>query len=187
MIYPSTNKALAKDMLLNGGLLTEFPSGTKPDRSNFPMRNRVVAGLSDVTVVVESDIKGGSLITARIADSYNRDVASFPGRVRDSKSSGCNELIRTNIANMITCADDLLELMNWKSTAKKKPVQRQLFIQLSLEEQVVMDLLQAKDSVHTDELLHQSGLSSSLLAATLLQLEMQNLVKALPGKMYRVY
>lgn len=185
MIYPSTNRTLAKQMLEHGGLLSEFPSGTKPDRGNFPMRNRVVAGLCDVTIVVESDIKGGSLITARIADSYNRDVATFPGRVKDTKSSGCNELIRTNIANMITCADDLMELMNWNRSKKKKPVQRQLFIQLSPEEQVVIDILQAKDSVHADELLHQSNLGSSILAATLLQLEMQGLVKALPGKMYR--
>jgi DNA processing protein len=184
-IYPATNKALAKEMLLNGGLLAEFPSGTLPDRTNFPMRNRIVAGISDVTVVVESDIKGGAMITARVASGYNRDVAAFPGRVYDNKSSGCNALIRTNTAAMITCADDLLEMMNWNKEKKAKPVQKQLFLQLSPDEQKLIDVLQTKDSVHADELLHVTGLSNSQLAAVLLQLEMQGLVKALPGKHYR--
>lgn len=185
-IYPATNKALAKDMVVNGGLLTEFPSGTLPDRSNFPMRNRIVAGISDVTIVVESDIKGGALITARIAASYNREVAAFPGRVYDTRSSGCNELIRTNTAAIITGADDLLELMNWRNEKKNKSVQKQLFIQLSPDEQKIIDLLQTKDSVHADELLYQTGIANSQLAAVLLQLEMQGLVKALPGKQYRI-
>jgi DNA processing protein len=176
---------LANDMLKNGALMTEVPSGTKPDRSNFPMRNRVVAGMSDVTVVVESDIKGGALITARIAASYNRDVAAFPGRVHDSRSSGCNELIRTNTAAMITKAEDLLELMNWNA-GKKKPVQKQLFITLSDDEQKVIDTLQQKDNVHADELLHTTGIANSMLASVLLQLEMQGLIKALPGKLYRM-
>ncbi|WP_276134651.1 DNA-processing protein DprA [Polluticoccus soli] len=185
-VYPATNKQLAKEMMENGGLLSEFPSGTLPDRSNFPMRNRIVAGISDVTVVVESDIKGGALITARIADSYNREVAAFPGRVYDTRSSGCNELIRTNVAAMITNADDLLELMNWNTGKKQKPVQKQLFIQLSEDEQKIVDLLQTKDSMHADELLYQTGIANSQLPAVLLQLEMQGLIKALPGKQYRM-
>lgn len=186
MIYPSTNKGLSKEMQEHGGLLTEFPSGTIPDRENFPMRNRIVAGMSDITVVVESDIKGGALITARIASSYNRDVAAFPGRVKDAKSSGCNQLIRTNTAAMITSAADMLELMNWNKGKKPKAVQKQLFIQLSEDEQKVIDILQTKDAVHADELFHASGMNNSQLASTLLMLEMQGLVKALPGKMYRV-
>lgn len=186
MIYPAANRNLSKAMLENGGLLTEYPSGTRPDRAHFPMRNRIVAGMSDVTVVIESDVKGGALITARLADSYNRDVAAFPGRIYDNKSSGCNELIKTNIAAMITSADDLLELMNWADASTRKPVQRQLFINLSEPEQKVYDVLKEKDSVHADELLHQCSMSNSLLAATLLQLEMQNLIKALPGKFYRL-
>jgi len=185
-IYPPENKQLANDILENGALLTEFPSGTKPDRGNFPMRNRIVAGMSDITVVVESDIKGGALITARIASSYNRDVAAFPGRVHDSRSSGCNELIRTNTAAMITCADDLLELMNWKSTGKTRPVQKQLFISLSPEEEKITTILGQKDMVHADELLYETGLANSMLAATLLNLEMQGIIKALPGKRYRL-
>lgn len=185
-MYPAANRNLAKEMIANGGVLSEYPSGTPGDRAHFPMRNRIVAGLSDITVVVESDIKGGALITARVADSYNRDVAAFPGRVYDAKSSGCNELIRTNIASMITCADDLLELMNWKEEGKKKPVQKQLFINLSPEERTVYDVLGSKDMVHADELLHVGNMTSSQLASTLLMMEMQGLVKALPGKFYRL-
>lgn len=185
-MYPAANRSLAKEMQETGGVLSEFPSGTIPDKSNFPMRNRVVAGMSDITVVVESPVKGGALITAYIAGTYNREVAAFPGRVHDTRSAGCNELIRTNNAAMITSADDLLELMGWQKTRKQKPVQKQLFITLSAEEQKLVDLLQAKDSVHADELLHQSGLTNSQLAATLLQLEMQGLVKTLPGKYYRM-
>src|SRR5690606_23829019 len=149
------NKTLATEILSNGALLTEFPSGTKPDKTNFPMRNRIVAGMSDITVVVESDIKGGALITARIASSYNRDVAAFPGRVHDSRSSGCNELIRTNIASMITSTDDLLELMNWKGSGKSKPIQKRLLIDLSPDEQKIIDILNTKDTVHSDELLYE--------------------------------
>jgi len=185
-VYPASNKKLAKDMLQNGGLLTEFISGTIPERGNFPARNRVVAGMSDVTVVVESDISGGALITAHMASSYNREVAAFPGRVHDSKSSGCNEIIRTNLAAMITNADDLLDLMNWRDDKKKKVVQKQLMLTFSPDEQRIVDLLQTKDSVHSDELYHYTGLNSSQLAATLLQLEMQGVIKALPGKNYRI-
>ena len=184
-MYPANNRSLAKDMQELGGVLTEFPSETIPGRENFPKRNRIVAGMSDVTIVVESDIKGGALITARIASSYNRDVAAFPGRVGAKRSSGCNELIRTNVAAMITKADDLLELMNW-GKVKQKVVQKQLFINLSPEEKNLMDYLSAKDAVHADELYHSTGMNNSQLAATLLQLEIQGLVKALPGKMYRV-
>ena len=173
-------------MLLNGGLLTEFPTFSVGEKANFPMRNRVVAGLSDVTVIVESAVAGGALITAHMAGGYNREVAAYPGRVHDSRSAGCNDLIRTNMAAMITNADDLLDLMNWSKNKKDKTVQKQLFINLSAEEQKIIDLLQARDQVHADELFHTTGLSNSQLAATLLQLEMQGLIKTLPGKNYRM-
>jgi DNA processing protein len=186
-IYPFTHKALAAQMTEHGGLLTEFPSETLPDRGNFPMRNRIVAGLSDVTVVVESHITGGALITASMASGYNREVAAYPGRVNDTRSTGCNELIRTNIAAMITKPEDLIDMMNWGKDRKQKAVQRQLFINFTPDEQKIMDLLQTKDSVHADELLHYTGLPNSMLAATLLQLEMQGYIKSLPGKYYRVY
>ena len=185
-IYPDKNKQLAANMLETGGLLTEFPSGTIPDRTNFPMRNRIVAGISDVTVVVESGFSGGALITAYLASGYNREVAAFPGRVNDNRSTGCNELIRTNIAAMITKAEDLIMLMNWDSSKKQKPVQKQLFLNLTTDEQKIIDILQTKDTTHSDELFHQTQLQSSQLAATLLQLEMMGLVKTLPGKLYRL-
>lgn len=185
-IYPFNHKALARQMVENGGVLTEFPSGTMPDRSNFPMRNRIVAGLSDITVVVESNIAGGALITGRMASGYNREVAAFPGRVNDTRSAGCNELIRTNVAAMITNADDLIALMNWDDKAKRKPVQKQLFLNFTPDEQKIVDLLQSKDMVHSDEFFHHTGLANSILAATLLQLEMQGLIKTLPGKYYRM-
>jgi len=184
-IYPFNHKQLAGQMMENGGLLTEFPSGTLPDRNNFPMRNRIVAGLSDVTVVIESGLSGGALITAHMANGYNREVAAFPGRVNDSRSAGCNELIRNNVAAMITKFEDLAELMNW-NRSKPKTMQKQLFVTLTDDEQRIIDLLQVKETVHADELFHHSGLPSSKLAATLLQLEMQGLVKTLPGKFYRI-
>lgn len=186
-IYPHSHKDLANQMCKHGGLLTEFPSGTLPDRGNFPMRNRVVAGLCDVTVVVESSMSGGALITAHMASGYNREVAAFPGRVNDSRSAGCNELIRTNIAALITNAEDLVTMMNWDKDRKQKAVQKQLFINFSPDEQQVVDLLQTKDTVHADELLNKTGINNSLLAATLLQLEMQGIIKALPGKYYRMH
>ena len=186
-IYPYNHKELSAQMIENGGVLAEFPSGTLPDRNNFPMRNRIVAGMSDVTVVVESHIAGGALITAHLASGYNREVAAFPGRVNDSRSAGCNELIRTNLAAMITKAEDLSELMNWNKEGKPKAVQKQLFLNLTADEQKIIDLLQNRDSVHSDELYHHTGLTSSQLAATLLQLEMQGLIKTLPGKNYRLY
>jgi DNA processing protein len=186
-VYPDTHKALAAQMTENGGLLTEFPSGTLPDRGNFPMRNRIVAGLCDVTVVIESHKEGGALITAKMASGYNREVAAYPGRVNDSRSAGCNELIRSNIAAMITKPEDLVELMNWNKEGKPKAVQKQLFINLTGDEQKIVDLLQTKDNVHSDELLYHTGLANSMLAATLLQLEMQGVIKSLPGKYYRMY
>lgn len=186
MVYPASNKKLAKDIVNNGGLLSEYAHATGADKNHFPMRNRIVAGMADITIVVESDIKGGAMITARVANSYNRDVAAFPGRVFDAKSSGCNELIRTNVAAMVTCADDVLELMNWDGEPQQKATQQQLFISLSAEEQSIVEILKDKDSVHTDTILKRSLMSSSKVAGTLLQLELQGIVKALPGKFYRL-
>ena len=186
-IYPSKNTQLAKDMIeAGGGILAEFPSGTKPDASNFPMRNRVVAGLSDVTVVVESDAKGGAMITAYMAASYNRDVAAFPGRVYDAKSGGPNKLIKMNIASPIGNARDLLDVMNWTEAAAKKGIQQRMFLDLTEDEQLIVNALKEKESVHADDLRLTTGLNNSKLAATLLQLEMMGAVKTLPGKMYRM-
>ncbi|HXS55036.1 MAG TPA: DNA-processing protein DprA [Hanamia sp.] len=186
-VYPAQNASLAKQMISCGGLLTEFKSNTIPDKQNFPGRNRIVAGISDCVIVVESGIKGGSLITAELANGYNKDVFAIPGRVEDSKSSGCNYLIKNNKAMLITSADDILDNMGWKET--KKPSvkkQRELFIEFSAEEKVVVDILQTQEQVHIDELYFKSKLSSSTVAQALLMLEMQGIVASMPGKMYRI-
>lgn len=186
-IYPSQNKSLAKQITEQGGLLTDFISNTNPDKQNFPRRNRIVAGMCDAVVVIESGKKGGSLITAELGNGYNKDVFAIPGRVTDSKSEGCNYLIKNNKAALINTADDFLELMNWSGQEKRAvKKQRELFIELSPDEKVVVDILQQQDAIHIDELYFKSGLNSSSVAAALLMLEMQNLIISLPGKVYRL-
>lgn len=186
-IYPAQNKALAKQMTGQGGLLTHFISNTNPDRQNFPKRNRIVAGMCDALVVIESGIKGGSLITAELANSYNKDVFALPGRSTDSKSEGCNYLIKSNKAALINHAGDLVENMRWDGI--KKPAsskQRALFIELPAEEQSVINILQQKENTHIDELYFKSGLSSSATASALLTLEMEGIIIAMPGKIYKM-
>ena len=186
-IYPSQNKSLAKQMIENGGLLTDFRSDTNPDKQNFPKRNRIVAGISDAVVVIETGIKGGSLITAELGNGYNKDVFAFPGRINDSKSEGCNYLIKNNKACLITSANDLLENMGWKEQKKiSAKKQRELFIELTPEEKIIVDILQQQEQIHIDELYLKSGLSSSATASALLTLEMQNVVTSLPGKIYKL-
>jgi len=186
-IYPQQNKSLAKQMIEQGGLLTDFISNTNPDKQNFPKRNRIVAGMCDAVVVIESSKKGGSLITAELGNSYNKDVFAIPGRVNDSKSEGCNYLIQNNKAALINSAGDFLNMMNWKSTPKPSAKkQRELFIELSPDEKIIVDILQQQDGIQIDELYFKSGLSSSAVAAALLMLEMQNVVLSLPGKVYKM-
>lgn len=186
-IYPPQNSSLAKQMLAHGGLLTEFTSYTKPDKQNFPLRNRIVAGISDAIIIAETGIKGGSLITAELGNSYNKDVFAFPGRTTDPKSEGCNFLIKSNKAALLTSADDLLENMGWKQT---KPIhakkQKELFIELTADEKIIVTLLQQHDQIHIDELYVKSKLSSSAVAQALLMLEMQSIVTSLPGKVYKL-
>jgi DNA processing protein len=185
-IYPSTHRNTAKQMIDAGGLLTEYMSGTNPDRENFPTRNRIVAGMSDVTIVVETDIKGGSMITAQLANSYNKDVMAYPGSVYSETSAGCNYLIKTNRANAITCASDLLELMNWDDLPKPKQTQRALFIELSPSEQLIVDCLQKHESLTIDQLTFETKLNPSALAGATLSLELQGVLQVLPGKNYKL-
>lgn len=186
-IYPSQNKALARQMTEQGGLLTDFPSNSNPDKQNFPKRNRIVAGICDALIVIESGKKGGSLITAELANGYNKDVFAIPGRTVDAKSEGCNYLIKSNKAALINDANDLLEFMGWKQQKRNsRQQQRELFIELSPNEKIITDILRLRESIHVDELYLQSGLSSSAVAAALLMLEMQNLVLSLPGKIYKL-
>jgi DNA processing protein len=184
-IYPSEHTALAKEMVKQGGLLTEFPSKTKPDKHNFPSRNRLVAGMCDAVVLVETGIKGGSMITGELAHGYNRDVFAVPGRTTDTKSAGCNYLIRSNKAILLTEAREIIDIMGWEETKKTSvKQQRTLFVELSDAEKTIVNILQEKENVSVDEINLKSGLSSSTIAAALLNLEIQNVVHAQPGKMY---
>ncbi len=183
-IYPAANKSIADRMLEQGGLLTEFLSGTIPERENFPKRNRIVAGMIDALVVVESAKRGGALITADIANSYNRDVFAFPGRIGDQYSEGCNFLIRTNRAALIENASNLRYLMGWENQSPKQSIQTKLFRAFSDEEQRVLDAFGSGNECDIDELILQTNLSSSKLAAVLLTLEFDGVLVALPGKRY---
>lgn len=185
-IYPSQHKSIAKDILLNGGLLTEFTKHTKPDKHNFPRRNRIVAGMADATIVIETQAKGGSMITAELAYNYNRDLFAIPGKITDQKSSGCLKLIQQNKAVLLTDVNQLIEAMGWETKTSKPKKQRELFIELTTDERIVVNILSTKETVSIDEIYHQSGLSSSLIAAAILGLELQGLLISLPGKIYRL-
>ena len=187
-IYPPENTNLAKQMIRQGGLLSEFRSNTKPDKHNFPSRNRVVAGISDATIIVESGAKGGSNITANLAWGYNRDVFAVPGRSTDVKSEGCNRLIRENKAMLLDDPGELITTMGWNEHEKKKGMlQKQLFLEMSVEEKKIVELLRKDEDTGIEELNFKSGLSSSSIASALLNLEMQGVLKVLPGKRYRLY
>lgn len=186
-LYPATHKQTAKAMQANGGLLTEFLPGTNLDRVNFPMRNRIVAGMCDATIVVESGEKGGSLITAELANDYARDVFAFPGDIGKEFSMGCNKLIQQNRAHLITCSADFFRLMNWNEVEKKAVKQTQLFeFDLSVEELSILQMLKDKESESFDLLSLKLDLSVSKLSGMLLNLEFEGLVKSLPGKRYRL-
>lgn len=187
IIYPPSHKEIAKKMLSHGGLVTENPFGTKPDAHNFPQRNRIIAGLCDALVVVEAAAKGGALITAEIANSYNRDVFAFPGSVGVTYSEGCNNLIKTNRAHLLTTVKDLEYIMNWSpdQTTKKKKAMLSMD-DLNEDEKLVVNELLKKNPDTIDELSWKSNLSVSKLASVLLNLEFKGLVKSLPGKQYKL-
>jgi DNA processing protein len=185
-IYPSAHTSLAKEMIAaGGGLLTEFRKETKPDKHNFPTRNRIVAGMCDATIVIETGVKGGSMITAHLSNSYNRDVFAIPGKTTDSKSEGCNYLIQSNKAVLIRNGFDIIEQMGWEQQTKKTAAsQKQLFVELNEDEKTVYNLLKEKGSLSIDEINFNCKLSSSEIAAALLTMELQNVIQSLPGKIY---
>lgn len=185
-VYPAAHYKLAQEMLEMGGLLTEFPSNTKPDRENFPKRNRLIAGLADATVVVEANSKGGALITAELANSYNREVFAYPGRVQDVYSSGCLDLIKCNKAQLISGADDLLYFLAWDHQGHKKTQQFQMPLELSVEEIAILSLLHAKEKLRIDALVLQAKLPQSKVLRVLLGLEMKGLINTLPGNTYQL-
>lgn len=190
-IYPSMHRQTAAEMVQQGGgLLTEYTTNTEPEKMNFVRRNRIVAGLCDACIVVESSEKGGSLITAELALDYNRDVFAFPGRVYDGNSKGCNNLIRKHQATLLTNAEDLLDAMGWNDTSnnasKQKTIQPNLFPTLSDEEQTLLNTLKNVDDKHVNQMTIETNIPYSRASMILFDLEMKGLVKALGGARYRL-
>lgn len=185
-IYPPENRNMARKMISQGGLLTEFLSGSIPDRENFPKRNRIIAGLADAVLVVESATKGGAIITAEIANSYNRDVFAVPGKVKDAFSDGCHLLIRRNIAALARSADDIRYSMSWERSAEKKKNRTELLERLSDDDKKIVEVILEKGKASVDEIILISGLGASQAASILLKLEFEGTIKGLPGKMYEL-
>jgi len=184
-IYPKPHKKYVVKMEQNGGFLTEFWSNSNPDKENFVRRNRIVAGISEATIVIESAEKGGSLITATIANDYNRDVFAVPGRVSDKYSQGCNDLIKTQRANLLTSAADLVYCLNWELETKvTKPVQKQLFITLGSEEQKIYDYLQKNGKQLLDVIALDCDFPIFRISTLLLNMELKGVIRPLPGKMF---
>lgn len=190
-IYPYQHRNEAVASLEHGGILTEFPSGTEPFPGNFVQRNRIVAGLADAVVVVESRDKGGSLITARMALDYDRELFAFPGRPNDLSSCGCNDLIKTQKAQLITCAEDLVSAMSWTPrNTPKQPVQTRLIgllADLTPSQQTILDKLrEAEEGLHINHIVMETRLSYPDVSSDLLMLEMQGILRSLPGGFYRL-
>ncbi len=183
-MYPASNKKLAARMVENGGVVTEFPIETNPDRENFPMRNRIIASMSDVIVVVESKKRGGSIITTEFANAYNKDVFAIPGRINDEVSEGCNRLIKQHKSHLLESADDIGYIMRWDEIDREKVVQKSLFVDNSPEEQKVIDILKKTSQVTVDDLNYHLKMTPSTLASILLNLEFKGVIRPLPGKKY---
>ena len=191
-IYPSMHRQIAADMVhRQGGLLTEYGVHTTPEKGNFVRRNRIVAGMCDACIVVESSERGGSLITAELAMEYNRDVFAFPGRVYDECSKGCNSLIRRQRATLLTGVEDLLEAMGWANplatdVAKPRAVQQELFPEINDEERALLNTLKDVDDKHVNQIAIDSNIPYARASMILFDLEMKGLVKALGGARYRL-
>jgi DNA processing protein len=189
-IYPAVHRNTAIEMMEQGGLLTDFMSETNPDRQNFVKRNRIIAGMADCIVVVESASKGGALITATIADSYNKDIFACPGKTSDKYSEGCNALIKYKKAALITSAEDIFREMNWENPAgnlPKQAIQRNLFLNLTPEEQSVVDMLSKAENMQLNILAIELNMPVSKLSVILFDLEMNGIVRCKPGGMYSLF
>ncbi len=187
-IYPSSNLSLAKEMIAQGGLLTECWQGTQPLKQHFPKRNRIVAGMADAVVVIESGEKGGSLITADLANGYDKYVMAYPGRSVDTFSKGCNRLIRTHLADLVTCGKDVVDFMKWEPIesipCKTNAGHIANPLLLEAEEQLLLELFSEKDSMHIDELMLRSGIAAAAVSVLLFSLEMKGMLVQQPGKCY---
>ncbi|UTW64831.1 DNA-processing protein DprA [bacterium SCSIO 12643] len=181
-IYPMEHIGVAHEMEKNGGMLTEFRKGVKPDRENFPKRNRIVAGMADAVLVIESQKKGGSMITADLGFGYGRDVFAIPGRPNDQQSEGCNYLIRNNKAALIESAQDIKYAMNWEDEVKPKSIQKQLFVELTPEEENLMGILKDQKKIGLNELCLSAGIPVSQASMSILTMELNGLIRTLPGK-----
>lgn len=185
-IYPPNHTALAARMEMNGGIVTEFPSNTSIAPEMFPMRNRIIAGLSDCTIVVQTDVKGGSMITAHIAQSYGREVFAVPGRVGDLHSKGCHKLIRNNIAAIVTSAEDLVNYLHWDQPATNKQIELDFSQHPDPHSAILLNVIQQSPNCSFDDLLSSTQLTWGELNGALLQLEFEGLIIGLPGKCYRL-
>jgi DNA processing protein len=185
-IYPKTHKKYMAKMEENGGFITEFWSNTDPFRENFIARNRIVAGMSEATIVIESAEKGGSLITATMANDYNRDVFAVPGRISDKYSQGCNNLIKTQKANLLTSAADLVYILNWdiEDEAKAKTVQKQMFVELEYNEQKIYDYLIKNGKQLLDIIAIETDFPTYKISGILLNMELKGVIRPLPGKLF---
>ncbi len=185
LIYPAVHKSVAEKMQSQGGLLTEFTSQSDFNKENFPRRNRIIAGLVDALIVVETKKRGGSIITAEIANTYNREVFAVPGNIHAPFSEGCNFLIRTNKAALFDDPAEFVAAMNWEINMKSnKPAQPQLFEELDQDEQKLVNILREAQTVRIDELSMKMNRPSGIIASSLLNLELKGIVKTLPGKVY---
>ncbi len=185
-LYPAAHRQVAHDMMEHGAILTEFPTHTIPDKPLFVRRNRIIAGMTDATLVVESGESGGALITAEYANNYNRDVMAVPGKLTDHYSRGCNNLIKRNKAHLVESADDIEYVLNWAIDPKQKVQQQQLFLALTAEEQTIVDLLRQQNESYIDEICFNTSLPVSKVSSLLLTLELNGVVKSLPGKKYQL-
>ncbi|MDW8849488.1 DNA-processing protein DprA [Flavobacterium sp. MMLR14_040] len=183
-IYPKTHKKYVAKMEENGGFITEFWSSSNPDKENFVRRNRIVAGMTEATIVIESADKGGSLITANLANDYNRDVFAVPGRVTDKYSQGCNDLIKTQKASVLSSAADLIYMLNWDIEKKVKSIQKSLFVDLEPEEQKVYDFLIINGKELLDIIALQCDFPIFRISGILLNMELKGVIRPLPGKLF---
>ncbi len=185
-IYPKTHKKYINQVNENGGFITEFWHDENPQRENFLKRNRIVAGISKATIIIESAKKGGSLVTSDIANSYNRDVFALAGRTTDVYSQGCNNLIKNHQAQILTSADDIVKMLNWEQSSASTPIQKELFVQLNETEQKIYDYLQQNGKQLLDVIALECAIPIYKLSSMLLQMELKDILKPLPGKMFEV-
>lgn len=185
MIYPAQNKDLAKQIVSNGALLTEFPLLTNGHKSNFVKRNRIIAGMADATIIIESAKQGGSLISAEFANSYNRDVFAIPGKTNDKYSQGCNNLIKKNKAHLLESVEDIEYIMNWESSENKELKQIKIFAELNETEQIIADAFPDSNMEYLDNLVLKTKLPVSTVSSHLLNMEFKGIIKSLPGKKYQ--